>query len=294
MHNAYSDQELQAIVAPTGGRCYVHPTCTLEVQRWGNGAPYFTCGRGHYLSPEYFVARTQKLTVEGAAHYLEDLLGRPVEPHDSDFRWAPLRLPRVSQDGFTPGGSSYWSSRGITDVTLGVYGVGALNGVPAIPFWDVFGEQVGWFTRNPDVPPNTSGLPHNVKCSHAPVGHLPWEHHKLHCPPTPKPVDQTFVPVTEGVLDAMKCMDAGFWAVAANGASLSLTQIAELRVLTRNVLLFADNDKAGRRMLSSPGVRSGILPFFNVQVCVASGGKDPNAMDLSDVRSLLSCVSFST
>lgn len=294
MHNAYTDEEIQAITAPTGGRCYAHPACILEVQRWGSGAPYFLCSRGHHLSPEYFVARTRRITVEGAASYLEELLGRPVQPHDADFHWSPLRLPSVSRDGFVLGGSPYWSGRGISDATLEAYGVGALHDIPAVPFWDAFGDQVGWFVRNPEVPPNTSNLPHNVKCSHVPVGRLPWEHYKLHCPPTPKPADQVFVPVTEGVLDAMKCMDAGFWAVAINGASLSLTQIAELRMLTRNVLLFADNDAAGKRMLNSPGVRSGVLPFFNVQVRVAVGGKDPDAMDLSDVRSLLSSVSFPT
>lgn len=53
--------------------------------------------------------------------------------------------------------------------------------------------------------------------------------------------------LTEGSIDAIKCWQAGYPALAIYGSSVSSKQIAALKELgIKNVVLFFDNDKAGK------------------------------------------------
>lgn len=64
--------------------------------------------------------------------------------------------------------------------------------------------------------------------------------------------DADFVVLTEGSIDAMKVWQAGYPAMAILGSSLSAIQTRVIRRLgIKKVVLFFDNDKAGKKVVST-------------------------------------------
>ena len=292
MGNHYSEQELRTVLQATGGSCPIHAG-PLEIQRGPYGYPEFLCRHGHTFSPEYYSARVRGAHLKTAVVGLQDLLNRPdLQVHYEDFRYFPMQRPPVDLRDFHQDHGGYWETRGITRNTLEAYRAGYLKSDPAIPFYDSHGVIVGFFTRNSQVPPDTPYQKHNTKCAHHPVESTHWESYRLHFPPERFPASQGFMVLVEGILDAMRCRDAGFYACSINGARVGSSQLAEVLPITDNILIFTDDDPAGRGELGHPTVSPALLPFFNVQKLMPQGAKDPGGMGIETLRELLASVVF--
>ena len=271
MRNYYSSEEIDKI----GRTCFVHG-CDLEVHFIDS--PYFVCRKGHHFSIEYNYARTNGITIEKAVREISLLLKRTdLIAHTWDFRGILIKKTPVIINNFHES-PSYWHTRGISQKTLKIFNAGILDFMPAIPFCDINGNIIGYYIRYPMIPDNTPILGHDQKCCHLPINDN-WQLDHLHCPPVPNILD--FVVIVEGIVDVMKCYDAGYWAVAINGALLSPAQIAELLQITKKLIIFTDNDHAGKAILKQiPFLKT----FFEVSIISTDKEKDPGIMSLVTIQ----------
>lgn len=295
MQNTYTASEVSQILQKLGTSCFAHPERNIETQELESQKPYGICRAGHHFTLEYFWARKQNTNVFNATKEISVLLNRlDLETPMQDFHWSPVELEAYPLTNFSES-LEYWDTRGISESTLRHYHVGKVDNTPVIPFYDIRGVVVGYFARDPQVPVNEPFQSLDHKCWHVPKEsprNTRWATYILHCPPTPKPESQSFVVVVEGILDAMRCLDAGYWAVAMNGGCLSRSQMAELKTLTRNVVLFADSDATGKKASQKPTAIQALFPFFNVQIVDSDLAKDPNSMTTEAVKSLLDSIAF--
>lgn len=136
--------------------------------------------------------------------------------------------------------TDYWTGRGFTDETIAAFDLGfdPMHDLVSIPVRDEHGRLLGVIKRylDPDAElryryPKGFSRSQNLFAS--------WL------------IEQAatdLVVICEGAVDAMKVWQAGFPAVAQYGSSIGPAQVRLLRRLgVGQVVLFFDNDKAGRK-----------------------------------------------
>ena len=272
MHNFYPELPR--------AKCYVHRNVELEVH-FHDRFPYYVCREGHHFSPEYYYARIHSVTIKEAAKQLSIRYDRRIENHLMDLHGRVFPIEPIDDNRFHES-FSYWNTRNVAPDILRKFHVGALDFMPAIPFYDFEQKVIGHFIRYPMIPDNTHGLSNDQKCCHLPLDDN-WQRKKLHCPPVKN--WQNYVIIVEGILDVMKCFEAGYWAVAINGASITPCQIAELITLTDNLVIFTDDDFGGRSINLLD-----LTPYFNVKIASSIG--DPNSMSVKDIQKEMKNVHF--
>jgi hypothetical protein len=142
--------------------------------------------------------------------------------------------------------TDYWAGRGFTPATIDAFDLGyePLHNYGTIPIRNDQGQLLGVIKRyldedlDPELP--RYKYPKGFKRSMNLFASWMVEH-----------TTSDLVVVTEGAVDAMKVWQAGYPAVAQYGSSISAQQVRLIRRLgVGQIVLFFDNDTAGRKALS--------------------------------------------
>lgn len=286
------------------GRKDRRPSCSVKIAE-GAPSPWycFACGsrgsglsqllrdlsiRGHVVADDFrqYVASTEVNadgTVNRAAQRPREPGNLRVPPSYIDYEELALTCPKH----FVPVPDNHWylRSRGVMKRTADDWGILLDHGdTPdshgverlVIPLYLYTQQYVGYVAR---------------VCARGKVAGSPY----YNTPKLPRRsllagehmIDLAHaIVVCEGLFDAIKVYQAGFWAVALLGAQPSESQIEKLAQLG-SVVLFLDSDDAG--VTAAGRIRARLQSMGrNVEVVVPTGeAKDPGGMSSADIQRLL-------
>ncbi|PIT93098.1 MAG: DNA primase [Candidatus Harrisonbacteria bacterium CG10_big_fil_rev_8_21_14_0_10_38_8] len=106
--------------------------------------------------------------------------------------------------------------------------------------------------------------------------------------------EEDSVVLVEGQMDFLACWFSGVKNVAASsGTALTISHLEVLKKLTNNLILFYDNDKAGK-MATEKSIDLAQAMDFNVKVVIqpSDGAKDPSDLALESQEKLKQVVTF--
>jgi DNA primase len=247
------------------GRCPIHKgegERAFQVNVIKNAFQCFSCkSRGNVLD---FVAAMEECSIRDAAiklkawfkvgeSELSPTLRQPVDKgwsegvEDEDAGMPATINPPLSFELRVDHTHEYGQSRGLSLKTLETFGAGLCisNGMFAgrfvIPLHNRVGELVGYAGRSLDDGEPKYLFPSRDKGFHK--SHLLFNLHRiLKVLPIEKPVL-----LVEGFFSTMKIAQAGFACVSLLGSSLSEAQKELLCAHFKSVLIWMDDDEAGRR-----------------------------------------------
>lgn len=236
---------------------------------FGVNEPYHTGNKPTLL--ELGAAAHLSCHISDAVHWLQDTLGRPdaVMPEEALLiRQKIIRPLPATPEPLTFSDSNYWGTeRLIPSDVQATFSVGTLGNLPGCYYYNPQGEIVATGTRNPNLPENTKVTI---------MDGSKWQNGRasrdvLFGETQALSLKQPYLVLTEGIVDAIRCWQAGVAAVAMSSPKLTLAQglrLAFLRSEFERVILCPDGDNAGKLLEGSNATKTMVKPFFKVSTWV--------------------------
>jgi hypothetical protein len=252
----YTEEEIARLLEHFGP-CPLDGCTNLRTERNEYFRPELVCGRCHHLSIEHYAAAHLGLRLDAALAWLGDFLGRTdlVMPEEPILLVPQAVEPLDAPVDFSPV-NAYWTGRGVPEDVQTTFDMGTVDGLPGA-LYRQDGIVVGWSKRDLSYAENQTvermGTKYQINRM---ARRCLWGESQALA------LGQAFFIVCEGIMDAVRCQQAGLPAVAVSAPCPTVTQLLRLRQITETLIFCPDQDTPGGQMLSAPATRC-MTPFFD-------------------------------